>query len=367
MAAKYRVGVIGHTGRGNYGHGLDTVWLAMPETQIVGVADADDAGRNKAVQRLSAPHAFADYRELFDKTRPDIVSIGPRWLDQHRDIVVAAAERGIHIYLEKPLCRTLKEADQMVAICTKHNVKLALACQTRYSPLVQVIRDLIHDDTIGKVLEFRGRGKEDRRGGGEDLWVLGTHILNLMNTFGGDPQWCFATVRQDGDPVASQHVKPGNEEIGLLAGDEICATYGLDDGVTGYFGSHRNVAGNPRRFALQILGSKGIIELTTGYLPDAVLLADSSWSPGRSGKSWTRISSNGVGKEETIKDPQHNLGNIAACRDLIDAIEQDRDPECSIYEGRMIVEMIAGVFESHRQKSPVGLPLKTRENPLGLL
>ena len=188
MAAKYRVGVIGHTGRGNYGHGLDTVWLAMPETQIVGVADADDAGRNKAVQRLSAPHAFADYRELFDKTRPDIVSIGPRWLDQHHDIVVAAAERGIHIYLEKPLCRTLKEADQMVAICTKRNVKLALACQTRYSPLVQVIRDLIHDGAIGKVLEFRGRGKEDRRGGGEDLWVLGTHILNLMNTFGGDPQ-----------------------------------------------------------------------------------------------------------------------------------------------------------------------------------
>ena len=141
----------------------------------------------------------------------------------------------------------------------------------------------------------------------------------------------------------------------------------MDDGVTGYFGSHRNVAGNPRRFALQILGSKGIIELTTGYLPDAVLLSDSSWSPGRSGKTWVPISSNGPGKEETIKDPQHNLGNLTACHDLIDAIEQDREPECSIYEGRMIVEMIAGVFESHRQRGPVRLPLKTRANPLSLI
>ena len=188
-----------------------------------------------------------------------------------------------------------------------------------------------------------------------------------MNTFGGDPQWCFATVQQAGGPVTREHVKPGKEEIGLLAGDTVCATYGMDDGVTGYFGSHRNVAGNPRRFALQILGSKGIIELTTGYLPDAVLLNDSSWSPGRSGKTWVPISSNGVGKEETIVDPQHNLGNLSACNDLIDAIEQDREPECSIYEGRMIVEMIAGVFESHRQRAPVALPLKTRANPLSLL
>jgi len=41
---KYRVGVIGHTGHGNYGHGLDAMWLLMPETEIVGVADADAAG-----------------------------------------------------------------------------------------------------------------------------------------------------------------------------------------------------------------------------------------------------------------------------------------------------------------------------------
>ena len=51
MAAKYRVGVIGHTGRGNYGHGLDTVWLSMPQTQIVGVADPDEEGRGKAAKR----------------------------------------------------------------------------------------------------------------------------------------------------------------------------------------------------------------------------------------------------------------------------------------------------------------------------
>ena len=38
---KLRVAVIGHTGRGNYGHGLDTMWKAIPATEIVAIADAD--------------------------------------------------------------------------------------------------------------------------------------------------------------------------------------------------------------------------------------------------------------------------------------------------------------------------------------
>ena len=60
----------------------------------------------------------------------------------------------------------------------------------RYSPRFRVI-----------ALEFRGRGKEDSRGGGEDLWVLGSHIIDLIRVFGGDAQWCFATVTSEGRPI----------------------------------------------------------------------------------------------------------------------------------------------------------------------
>src|SRR5688500_6273960 len=95
MPDKFRVAVIGHTGRGNYGHGIDTVWSEIPVCALVAVADADEKGRADAAKRLKAPQAFADYREMLDKVKPHIVGIGPRWLDQHRDIVVAAAERGI--------------------------------------------------------------------------------------------------------------------------------------------------------------------------------------------------------------------------------------------------------------------------------
>ena len=67
------------------------------------------------------------------------------------------------------MCRTLVEADDMVAACEEKNVKLAIAFQTRYSPMLPIIRGMIEDGMIGELLELRGRGKEDRRGGGQDL------------------------------------------------------------------------------------------------------------------------------------------------------------------------------------------------------
>ncbi|MBM4031429.1 MAG: Gfo/Idh/MocA family oxidoreductase [Planctomycetes bacterium] len=367
-AAKYRVGVIGHTGKGNYGHGLDVVWRDVPGCQVVAVADADGKGLAAAVKRLAAPKGYSDYREMLDKEKPDLVSICPRWLDQHRDMVVAAAERGVRgIYLEKPLCRTLAEADEMVAACEKHKVKLAVAHQTRYSPRLPVVRELLRSGELGQVLELRGRGKEDARGGGEDLWVLGSHVLDLILVLGGEPKSCFATVLQEGRPVRREDVKDGAEGIGPLAGDEVHAVYRLASGATASFDSVRKAGGEPTRFGLRVFGSKGILEIYTGYLPAVNLLPDPSWSPGRTGKKWLPVSSAGVDKPEPLKDGGLGAGNVAAVKDLIAAIEGGRQPECNIAEARAATEMIVAAFESHRLGTPVPFPLKNRQNPLTML
>src|SRR5438105_8706457 len=158
----YRVAVIGHTGRGNYGHGLDVVWREIKNAQIVAVADENEAGRVAAQKRLGAKNAYADYREMLKKERPQIVSVADRHLDSHRNMVIACAEAGASMFLEKPLCRNLTEADEMVAACERHHVKLAIAHQTRYSPRLQRVKDMIAAGRIGDILEMRGRGKEDQ-------------------------------------------------------------------------------------------------------------------------------------------------------------------------------------------------------------
>ena len=50
MAQSYRVGIIGSTGRGDYGHGIDVAWKEIPQAKIVALADDDESrGRAAAV------------------------------------------------------------------------------------------------------------------------------------------------------------------------------------------------------------------------------------------------------------------------------------------------------------------------------
>jgi predicted dehydrogenase len=363
----YRVAVIGHTGRGDYGHGLDVVWKAFPNVEVVALADANEAGRAKAATKLGVKNAYADYEEMLDKEKPQLVSVAARHLDQHRDMVVACARAGASVFLEKPMCRTLAEADEMVKACEAHHVKLAIAHQTRHSPRVAAIQELIKEGKVGTVLELRGRGKDDQRGGGNDLMVLGTHVMDLMRVFVGDARWCHSAIWVKGKPATKDQVAPGGEAMGPVLGDQIHATFGFDRGVVGTFGTSRTeTAGERGRFGLQIHGTKGVIALTTGSLPAAFYSPDPAW--GLSGKpGWQPITSSGLGRPEPVQAKGLDSGNEWIVKDLLEAIEKDRQPKGSVYDGRAALEMILSVYESYRLKGPVELPLKNRQHPLSLL
>ncbi|MHC4594203.1 MAG: Gfo/Idh/MocA family protein [Planctomycetota bacterium] len=365
--SKYRVAVIGRTGRGNYGHGLDVVWNDIDQARVVAVADEDSKGRAAAAKRLKAPKAYADYREMLEKERPQIVSAAPRWLDCHHDMVLACAEFGCHVFLEKPMCQSLEQADEMIAAFEKRNLKLAIAHQTRYSPALQYVQEFIADGKLGDILELRGRGKEDRRGGGEDLMVLGTHIMDLMRFFAGDAQWCFARARDARKSVTKSEVRDGAEGIGPLAGDEIHAMYRFGGTTMGYFSTQRARHGASKRFGLQVFGTKGILTMTMSALPEIWFVEDPSWQPGSSKARWKQVSSAGIDKSETLSDRGHRFGNRLVALDLISAIEMNTQPKGSMYDARAALEMILAVYESHRLNAPVEFPLKNRRHPLSML
>lgn len=366
--AKVRTAVIGSTGRGSYGHGLDVAWLDVPDVELVAVADDNPVGLAAEAKKLKLDKAFTDYRKMLDEVKPEVVSVSQRWIDRHHEMVLACFDRGIHVYCEKPLCRTLAEADELVAASERNHTLLAISHQTRYSPKVDIVKQLIADGKIGRVLEYRARGKEDQRGGAEDLWVLGTHLMDLMRNFAGHPQWCFGTVTKDGQPIRKSDVVEGNEGIGPLAGDSVRAVYGLADGSTGYFASRKGVTGRATRFGMQIYGSEGVIEILTGHLqPTVKLLQDSAWSPARSKKSWVEVTTAGIDKPEPEQEGGLHAGNVLAIKDLLAAIKENRQPKGNLYEARGATEMIVAIFESQRVGGPVPLPLKTRVNPLTLL
>jgi len=368
---KIRVAVIGHTGRGNYGHGLDTMWLKIPTVEIVAVADADAAGLAAAQKKLSVAKGFADYLAMLAEIKPDIVAIGPRHVDQHRDMLLAAIKAGAKgVYIEKPFCRSLQEVDEVIAAADKAGTRVAIAHRNRYHPVLPVIAKLIKEDAIGRVLELRGRGKEDARGGSLDIWVLGSHIFNLACVFGGAPKSCVATVLQDGKPITKTDVKEGDEGIGALAGNEVHARFEMTNGIPLFFESVQNAGDKQAGFGLQIIGTKGIIDFRIDKEPFAHLLAGSPFDPAlKEPRHWQPITTAGIGLPEPIVDLGKQLStHETAGLDLIAAIRDNRAPLCDAVQGREIIEMISSVFESHRLGSQrVTFPLQTRVNPLTLL
>ena len=169
-----RVAAIGRTGRGDWGHALDRIWSGMDAARLVAVADdgPDGPAAARARNELPADAGFADWRRMIATVKPDVVAICQRWIDAHAEMAIAAAEAGVKgIFVEKPFVPTRAQADAVIAACRKSGTKLCVAFPTRHAPPYPVIRALIDDGRIGRVLELRGRGKEDVRGGGEDLTV----------------------------------------------------------------------------------------------------------------------------------------------------------------------------------------------------
>ena len=365
---KMRVAVIGHTGRGTYGHGLDTVWSKIPDlASVVAVADADATGLAAELKKLQLAKGYSDYREMLKTEKPDIVAIGPRHVDQHRDMLLAAINAGAKgIYIEKPFCRTPAEADEIIDAAEKSGCKIAIAHRNRYHPALQTVDRLIADGTLGKILEIRSRGKEDQRGGAEDLWVLGSHLLNIICYFGGKPLTCAATIYQNGKLATKTDVKDGAEGIGLLVGDEVFATWRMERGLNATFASAKGAGDKGAGFGVQLICTKGTIDFRMDKEPIATFLPGNPTGPLQGAREWIAVSTAGIGKPEPITGLGDAVANHSvAARDLIASINENRQPLCSAYDGRTLTEMISAVFSSHiADGARVELPLKERGSPL---
>lgn len=361
----YTACVIGNTGRGGYGHGLDLAFQKIPNVRVVAVADPDGKGREAARQRIGAERAYADWREMIRREKPHLLSIGPRWVEQRLEMVEAAAEAGSHVFMEKPVAASLEEADAIVDAAERRGIRIAVAHHARLYPSVQHLKKLVDEGLLGDLLEVRTRGKEDHRSGGEDLMVLGTHGLYLMRYFAGEPLWCSARVTEKGRDVTAEDRRPATEPLGPVAGDTIHASYAFPNGVQGHFASQRATPGG--RFQAALYGSRGAAVIRIGFDPEISYLPDPLWPAGRAGARWQPL----PGAVEDSSDPSGlkgvALANKRIVESLLRSIETGAPCPVDIREARATLEMILAVYAAHLSGGRAAFPLKDRRHPLGSL
>jgi predicted dehydrogenase len=352
----YRVAVIGRTGKGNYGHSLDTSWKTYPGVEIVAVADENPDGLKKAGERLGTRALYTSYSKMLAAEKPAFVVIGPRWIDQHLEMVLACAEAHSHIFMEKPMARTPAECDRMIDACDRAHVKMSVAHNMRVCPIVDFAERRVKEGIIGEVQELRGRGKEDKRAGGEDLMVLGTHVFDLMRRFAGDPHWALGRVSVKGREARHEDViRDGPEGMGPVAGDQIEGMFGFGGGVTGYFGSKLNSDTSGKRFGLSIYGSRGVMVIPGAHVPEIQVMESSTWT----GAPWKRIEIPAGTGPRDLQSAYHLM--IA---DQLQAVENDTEPVSGGRNARWTIEMAMSLYESHKRGGRVRLPLEKREHPL---
>jgi predicted dehydrogenase len=156
----------------------------------------DVFGVNDIAAEFRIRKAYAGLNELLEDPEIEAVYIAsPVFL--HHDQVIAAAEHQKHILCEKPLARTVREAESVVAACRAHNVFLQEGYMMPFHGAHRKIRETIDSGALGKIVSMRAQlscwyppsrnawRQKPETGGGGALIDMATHLYGLLEYFAG--------------------------------------------------------------------------------------------------------------------------------------------------------------------------------------
>lgn len=360
---RLKAAIIGHTGRGNYGHGLDEIFSGLEGVELLAVADPDPKGLERTLAKTRAPRGYGSYAEMLQKEKPDLVSVAPRHTDQHHAMIRAALQGGAHVYSEKPFTTSLAEADDLLNLAAAKGLKIAVAHQMRITPQIVHLKQKIESGALGEIVSLRSHGKQDQRAGGEDMIVLGTHIFDMMRLFVGDAIHCSAVVREKGKPVTSAMKRSASENIGPVVGDEIEARFEFARGVTGTFTTNARLRETLGPWGIEILCSKGAAWILMDIFPKVYVRKFFHTSGQARQVTWEPLPD-----DPSCSAPEREKGfptaNRRVVEDWLAAIAGNREPACSAGNATRAMEMAMAVYESALRQSQVAIPLSNRVHPL---
>ena len=136
MSSRMKVAVIG---TGHLGQAHARIYASLPQVELVAVCDTNEA-TGKAIAEKHNTRFVQDYRELLDAV--EAVSIATPTINHH-EITCGCLQAGIHVLVEKPIARTLAEADEMIALATAKDLTLQVGHIERFNPGFALMREHI--------------------------------------------------------------------------------------------------------------------------------------------------------------------------------------------------------------------------------
>jgi predicted dehydrogenase len=251
-----RVGVLGAGLAGEF-HARE--FDKIEDVELVAIADQDAERAGKLSEQYGAK-AFGSWEELVESGEVEALGNAlPHFL--HEPSTTAAAERGIHVLLEKLMAPTIRECESINRACKANAVNLMIGFSHRFHSELLTARRLIDDGEIGRV----AMAIDNMSFGAEDFpkWVWnketgGGGILAYNNIHGLDRlMWLV------GSDIAEVHGRTGMFAHEGDAEDNAVASLVFENGAIGATLTNYNPYEVPKKCDLDIYGVKGSIRVDT--------------------------------------------------------------------------------------------------------
>jgi predicted dehydrogenase len=123
---------------------------AHPLVKALHLAEINAVRLSELGKKTRARSAVSDYKDLLKKTEIEAVYISATPETTHYPIARDCLAAGKHVFLEKPIALTLDEADELIELKNKKNLKFTIGYSQRFNPKFAYVRQCIRDGTIGK-------------------------------------------------------------------------------------------------------------------------------------------------------------------------------------------------------------------------
>jgi predicted dehydrogenase len=252
---------------------VKAVFGDVPSVDRVSLCDVDRSHAGRRAQEWGFARATTEWRELLRDPGIALISVtSPNAL--HREMAVSALEAGKHVWCEKPMALTLADAEAMSKAAAKaRGQATALGYGYLQNPALQYAKQLIAEDAIGEIFDFRGSVDEDYMADPDLAWSwrlarkeagLGTlgdltvHLISLAQELMGPIARLTAMV----DVVHKERPVPGIGSRAPVENDDIAhALLRFASGARGVMASSRVAHGRKNGLKVEVHGSKGMLWL----------------------------------------------------------------------------------------------------------
>ena len=238
------------------------------------VIAADNSGeRNRSAVGLGFEAFSCDWHEVVGHPDVDAVSITvPN--DLHRDVAISAARAGKHVWIEKPVGRSLSETSEIAAEVGTANVSCMVGLDLRFVPVLRRARDLVAGGHLGEITSARGVMLSDfgvdwsvrdgwrfepARSGYGVVGDLMVHVLDLLAFIVGPiNEVCSAATAID-EPLAHAHSLNGRD-------DHVISLLRFAGGALGSAEASRVAIGRHSDIELEVSGTRGALSWRFDHL-----------------------------------------------------------------------------------------------------